>query len=119
MGWNCTDSAGDWAGYRTVSRVAEACEEECRVSRCEGTGLGDPRDPVGSAVHNVWSSEAVVAHSEWDCIGTGEERGEMEIVCNGWGWMWGRLSAEHEGCVGLHERVGGTDSSDGDKCGCW
>jgi hypothetical protein len=35
------------------------------------------------------------------------------------GWTWERLLAEHEGCVGLHERVGGTDSSDGDKCGCW
>jgi hypothetical protein len=86
--------------------VAEACEEECRVSRCEGTGLGDPRDPLGSEVHNVWSSEAVVAHSEWIAFAMG-------------GWMWGRLLAEHEGCVGLHERVGGTDSSDGDKCGCW
>jgi hypothetical protein len=35
------------------------------------------------------------------------------------GWTWERLLAEHEGCVGLDERVGGTDSSDGDKCSCW
>lgn len=51
--------------------MAEACEEECRVSRCEGMGRGE------------------VQLVEVECVGRGawtwgEEVGVMEMVCNGW-----------------------------------